>query len=232
LGPDEVHVWRVLLDSSPEELDRLLGGLAADERARAERFRVERARAEFVAARAALRGILGLYHSSDPVRPAFRLGPQGKPSLAGADPTLHFNLSHSHGLALVAVTRLGEVGVDVEQVRPLDTMLELAERYFAAAEVQALFALPPQVQPEAFFNGWTRKEAFLKAVGVGLSYGLDRVELTLTPGVPARFLRIAGDAGRAAGWSLHALAPAPGYVGALALEGKGYRVTCWDWRGG
>jgi 4'-phosphopantetheinyl transferase len=231
LAVGEVHVWRVSLERPAGEVDRLAAALAPDEQARADRFRVERARREFVAARAALRGILGGYLAADPARLTFRLGPQGKPSLVDAGPALHFNLSHSHGLALVAVTCVGEVGVDVEQVRPLADMLPLAERYFAPAEVQILLALPAELQREAFFNAWTRKEAFLKAVGVGLSYGLDRVELTLAPGEPARFLRIEGDTGRAARWALHALAPAPGYVAALAREGRIPAVACIDWRG-
>ena len=226
---EEVHVWRTALDVSDEDLARVAAVLSADERARADRFRVAPARRQFVAARAALRGVLATYLGCAPADVAFRLGPQGKPALTVPGTALHFNLSHSHGVALVAVTRRGEVGVDVEQVRPLTDADALAERYFAPAEVATLRALPEGERMEGFFNAWTRKEAFLKATGKGISYGVERVEVTLRPGELARVLALDGDSEAARGWGLTALTPAPGYVGALAIPGAVPPVRCWDW---
>jgi 4'-phosphopantetheinyl transferase len=202
--------------------------LADDERARAGRYRVEPARTQFVITRALLRTLLAGYLGAEPAEIAFAHGPHGKPALAGRA-SLHFNVSHTHGAALFAFTTRGEVGVDVEQVRPRINHLELADRFFAPAESAALRALGPAEGLQAFYNAWTRKEAFLKATGLGLSYGSERVEVTLLPGEPARLLRLAGDERAAARWSLEALAPLPGYVGALALEGTGYRLRCWHW---
>ena len=231
LAPDEVHVWCASLERPAGEVARLFSLLSEDERARAERYRVEPARVQFVSARAVLRTLLAGYLGADPTHIAFAHGAHGKPVLAHppARPPLHFNVSHTHGAALFALTARGEVGVDVEQVRPRTNHIELAERFFAPAEADALRRLAPADSLEAFFNAWTRKEAFLKATGLGLSYGSERVEVTLLPGEPARLLRLAGDERAAARWSLEGLSPLPGYVGALALEGTGYRLRCWRW---
>ncbi len=222
----EVHVWRVDLRLSAAESEHRTGLLSADERERAGRFLVEHARTEFVAARSALRSILARYLGREPRAIAFALGSLGKPSLAdpGREP-LYFNLSHSHGLALVAVTRRGEIGADVEQVRELVSADDLAGRFFHPNEVVTLRGLRPDQRMRGFFNAWTRKEAFLKATGKGISYGIDRVEVTLRPGEPPRVLGIDGDARAAAGWTLESLEPAPGYVGAVAIVGGWDRLA-------
>jgi 4'-phosphopantetheinyl transferase len=228
LRPDEVHVWSAPLEQPPEQVEGLLRVLSADERERAGRYRVPRTRAEFVTARGLVRVLLAGYLGRAPEALTFATGPQGKPALAGGG--LHFNVSHTHGLALFAFTELGEVGVDVEEVRPRVTYLDLAERFFAPGESALLRGLPPEVSLQAFFNAWTRKEAFLKATGLGLSFGSERVEVTLLPDDEPRILSVGG--GPAGRWSLTALAPAPGYVGALAIERPDARVRCWAWPGG
>jgi 4'-phosphopantetheinyl transferase len=225
LAAVEVHVWCAHLDRPPEEIAALASVLSADERERAARYRVARARDEFQVTRALLRVLLGHYLQRDPSGLEFRPGPQGKPRLAGAAP-LSFNVSHSSGVALFAVRAGGEVGVDVEQVRPFENDLGLAERFFCAAESAALRALE-EGRREAFFHVWTRKEAYLKAGGLGLSGGLERVEVSVPPDDPPRVVRIDGDEAAARRWSLRALLPLPGYVGALALEGHDYRLRCW-----
>jgi 4'-phosphopantetheinyl transferase len=186
---------------------------------------VTRAREEFQVSRALLRVLLGRYLRRDPSRLELRMGPQGKPALAG-DAPLSFNVSHSFGAALIAVRAGGEVGVDVEQVRPFENDLGLAERFFCPTEWAALRALGEE-RREAFFHVWTRKEAYLKAGGLGLSGGLERVEVSVPPDDPPRVLRIDGDEAAARRWSLRALLPLPGYVGALAVEGHDYRLRCW-----
>jgi 4'-phosphopantetheinyl transferase len=204
--------------------------LPGDERRRAEHYRHPAARNQFVVGRGLLRTILGSYLGVPPERLVLGTGPQGKPALEGpcAGP-LFFNVSHSHGLALFAVTALGELGVDVEQVRPRINHLDLAARFFAPQEAATLRALPAEASVVAFYNAWTRKEAILKATGLGLSYGPERVEVALLPGDEARAVRVGDDDGAAARWSLRHLTPAEGYVGALALERHGYALRCWSW---
>jgi 4'-phosphopantetheinyl transferase len=225
LAAGEVHVWCATLGRPPDEIAELASLLSPDEQERAARYRVAQARDEFQVSRALLRVLLGRYLNRGPSRLEFRPGPQGKPALAGAAP-LSFNVSHSSGAALIAVRAGGEVGVDLEQVRPFENDLGLAERFFCAAESAALQALGDD-RREAFFHVWTRKEAYLKAGGLGLSGGLERVEVSVPPDDPARVLRIDGSEDAARRWSLRALAPLPGYVGALALEGHDYRLRCW-----
>ena len=231
LGPDEVHVWCSSLRQSPDQVDRFLRTLSDDERDRAIRIRHAPARHEFIVVRGLLRTILADYLNVDTQCLAFCSGPTGKPALvepASALP-LYFNVSHSHDLTLIAVTRRGEVGVDVERLRPFANDLGLAERFFSRHESTALRALPAEQRIEAFFHAWTRKEAFLKASAHGLTYGLDRVEVTLLRDEPARFVRIDGEEHAARRWSLHHLTPAAGYVGALAMHQHDYRLICRHW---
>jgi 4'-phosphopantetheinyl transferase len=200
LAADEVHIWRVSLAITPEQEASWTAALAADERARASRFLALPARTQFVAARSSLRAILSRYLDCRPAEVVFRLGPVGKPALESANSRpLYFNLSHSRALALVAITRLGEIGVDVEQVREMPSRDALAERFFHPNEVTTLQRLNPDQRAAGFFNAWTRKEAFLKATGKGISYGIDRVEVTLRPGEEPRVLGVVVVAGASAG---------------------------------
>ena len=230
LGPDEVHVWLVNLAVSAHAAAELAAALPAAEQERAAAFRSESARTQFVVTRSALRGILSADLDVSPLRLEFVHGPAGKPALAHW-PGLHFNVSHSADVALIAVTRRGEVGVDVERLRPFANDLGMAERFFSPYETGVLRSLEGERRRAAFFHAWTRKEAYLKARGQGLSYGLERVEVTLLPEEAARFLRIDGCERLAAQWSLHHLVPAVGCVGALTLHGHDYQLRCWRWNG-
>jgi 4'-phosphopantetheinyl transferase len=227
LGSEEVHVWRLTLRQPQECLERLNRTLAPDERDRAERFYFDRHRERFVAARGLLRVILGLYLCRQPESVHFRYGTYGKPALAVCDP-LHFNLSHSGDAALLGVTRVRELGVDLEQVRPRPYLEDIARRFFAPAEVAALAALASEDRELAFFNCWTRKEAFIKAGGEGLSRPLDQFTVSLRPGEPARLLEVAGDPDEASRWTLHSLAPWPGFVACLAVRGHEGALCRWD----
>ena len=231
---DEVHVWSAALDRRPAEIAELFCFLSDEERERAGRFRpvAVRSRDEFIVSRALLRRLLGGCLGLDPRQVAFSQTARGKPRLAGPDPApLCFNVSHSHGMALFAVTGRCEVGVDLERVRvrPDADLLGMAERYFAPREAAVLRALDAEAQVETFFRLWTRKEAYLKAHGLGISFGLERVEVSHAADEPARIVHIDGDCEAAACWSLRTLAPAPGYVGALALQAHDYRLHCWRW---
>lgn len=231
LSRDEVHVWRASLNRPPACVRELYATLAEDERARAERYCFPKDRDHFIVGRGLLRTILGFYLGREPGRLCFCYNSQGKPALAmesSAD-ALRFNLAHSHGLALYVVARDREVGIDLEQVRADFASEQVADRFFSPRETAALRSLPPELRLEAFFACWTRKEAYIKARGRGLSIPLDQFNVSLTPGEPAALLATRDDAGQAGRWSLRALNPAPGYLGALAVEGHSWRLWCGSW---
>jgi 4'-phosphopantetheinyl transferase len=221
-----VHVWRASLSVTHEVLGRLSAHLDESERTRASRFIFERDRDHFIAARGILRELLARYLGCSPEGLRFAYGPRGKPSLEGTGSTrrLSFNLSHAHGMATYAFTLDRELGIDIELIRRDFGGQEIAERYFSPSEVTELTSLPPEARAHAFFLGWTRKEAYIKAVGEGLEIPLKSFSVTLTPGKPAE-LRTKNTAR----WELHSFQPAPDYAGALVAEGKQLTVTYWDW---
>lgn len=234
LAGGEVHVWSVPLRQTVATTRSCLSVLAPAELRRAERFLFRADRERFVIARASLRIILGRYLRSDPARLRFDYNAYGKPSLAGGDAgeTLRFNLSHSGDIALYAFARAREVGVDLERLTPGFASERLARRCFSAEELEAFRALPARRQTEAFFNCWTRKEAYVKARGEGLALSLHDFDVTFAPGEAARLLRVRGDGGGGPRrWSLSALTPAEGYVAALVVQGRGWRLKCWRWLG-
>lgn len=235
LEPGEVHVWAVRLDPPREQVERLGRSLAAEEWERASRFRFEKHRRQYVVGRGALRTLLAGYLQGlqGPEAVRFRYGPRGKPFLeapldAGG---LQFNLSNSDELALVGFVIGPEIGVDVEYLRPMSDCEQIAERFFSESERQALRRIPPPKEA-AFFNCWTRKEAYLKAVGEGLAAPLDSFDVTLTPGEPPRMLTLEGDPERASRWFFHHLVPAEPYVGAVAIEGGEWTVRTWSFEAG
>ncbi|HJQ31620.1 MAG TPA: 4'-phosphopantetheinyl transferase superfamily protein [Pyrinomonadaceae bacterium] len=229
LPGEEVHVWRALLDAPEVRVRRLLELLAPDERERAARFHFERDRRRFTVARGLLRGILGGYLNSAPEALRFVYGAQGKPALvAEQNPGgLRFNVSHSEGVALFAFARGREVGVDVERVSSRVSCEEIAGRFFSPGEVARLRALPAELREAAFFDCWTRKEAYIKARGEGLSLPLDGFDVSLGPGEPTALLANRLDPAEVARWSLRALAPWPGVAAAVVAEGRGWRLKCW-----
>ena len=212
-----VHVWRVRLDRQPAPSDWEV--LSTDEDARARRFFAERHRRRFVVAHSELRRILARYAGIPPVALRFVTGEFGKPALdAGTSRTsLEFNLSHSHELALVAVSVGQPVGVDVERWDAEVEHLNLAERFFSPAERAALRYLEesPDKVVAGFFAAWSRKEAYLKASGHGITRGLHHFDVTLMPGEPARLVTDRLDTGAASRWMMAALDAAAGYSAAL-----------------
>ena len=229
LGRRAVHVWSVPLDSAPARIYGLWNTLSADERARAMAFRREGDRLRFVAARGSLRLLLGRYLDRAPGALEFGYGPRGKPELAGegGGAELRFNLSHAGELAVIAVARGRAVGVDVERLGPGPAAAGIARTALSAAEKAALGMLAGPARGAAVFRAWSRKEAVVKALGEGLSLAPDRVAVSL--GQQPALFGIAGDAGAAARWRLVDLDLSPGYVGALAGEGRGWRLAAWQW---
>jgi 4'-phosphopantetheinyl transferase len=195
LGAQDVHLWLLSLDSPPFPFEELAATLDRDERHRAARFHFDRDRRRFESGRGLLRHLMGRYTGTDPAALCFAYGPQGKPSLTGeAGPTrVEFNLSHSSGWALLGVTRGRAIGVDLKAARHVPELEDIARRTFAPAEANQVLHLPPVQRTEWFYACWTRKEAFVKAVGGGLSVALDRFEVSVDhPCAPAQFRSIDG----------------------------------------
>ncbi len=231
LSHNAVHVWRASLHVSTPELRAFEDTLAVDERARAERFYFQKHREHFIAGRGLLRNILSRYLDREPDRLRFCYNAYGKPSLTeetGAE-GLCFNLSHSHEMALYAVTHGREIGVDIEYFRPNVETEKLAERFFSPREAAVLRALPEQLRKEGFFNCWTRKEAYIKAEGQGMSIPLSTFDVSLMPGEPAALLHTESHPQETSRWSLQALHPEPSYAAALAVKGHDWELKCWQW---
>jgi len=228
LADGEVHVWQASLDAGGQ-LPALWDTLAEDERVRADRFHGAKDRDHFIIARGLLRAILARYLDASPATVHFTYGPRGKPMLgAEINPgDLRFNLAHSRDLALYAVVRARDVGVDVEYIAARGEE-SIAERFFSAREVAALRRLPPALRRDAFYACWTRKEAYIKARGEGLALDLSRFDVSLAPGETASLLRHEGEpaAGR---WALTALDVAPDYAAALCVEGPHSPPICRTW---
>ena len=231
LGPKDVHVWRASLDHTADIVERLRQLLSADEQVRASRFHFERDRQHFVVGRGCLRIIISRYLKIPPAEIQFSYGINGKPQLATSNALIqpfHFNLAHSGSLALYAFTRVGEIGVDLESIRPDFTGDDIARRFFSPREVASLNELSPELRHAAFFNCWTRKEAFIKAIGIGLSLSLDQFDVTLGPSEPAELLRTRWDESEASRWSLKAIDVGSDYVAAVAVATQGWHLTCAD----
>lgn len=232
LACDEVHAWCARLDVPPETSARLYATLTRDERNRSSRFRFERDRQRFIVAHGVLRDVLGRYLRTTR-EIAFAYNAFGKPDLSPVfGSRLKFNLSHSAGLALIAVAADSDVGVDLECIGAQCDYAEIARHHFSAVEIDQWLALPDHLRAEAFFNCWTKKEAYLKARGEGLAIPLNSfsVPLTTAPALtPVDLVQAADDSVPARRCSLYTLQPAPGYVGALAIEGGGWRLRQWQW---
>ncbi len=214
-----VRLWFLSLNLPPAALAQAASLLAPHEAERAARFRFEHGRRRAIAGRGQLRAILGRCLGADPAALEFSYGPQGKPALAGvwSRSGWHFNLAHSADIALLALTRSGPLGVDVERIRPLPDVGRLVSRFFSPGENAAFQALAQDQKPDAFFRLWTRKEAWLKATGEGIAQSLGRVEVSFLPGEPARLLRLPEGPAAVSRWRLHDLDSAPGFVAALAV---------------
>lgn len=221
LNQGTIHVGLEPLDRSGDGLRSLERHLTDDERLRAARFRFERDRTRFVCARGLLRSLLGTELGLAPGRIRFDYGPQGKPSLAGeqAGSGLHFNVSHSDGLGLFVLARDRAIGADLEKVRPLRHGRAVAARFFAEDECAALDGLDGDAWDRAFFRCWTRKEAFVKAVGEGLSYPLRAFSVAVSDGDPVRLLRVDGDAAVCDRFWMTTYPAGTGFEAAIVAEG-------------
>lgn len=226
-----IEVWTIRLDVPDPQPDIAASSLAPDELERAARYRNDTARRHYILSHAALRQILATHLNQPAPEIKFHTGPNGKPALAAPNPArLEFNLTHSGALALVAISRNAEVGIDVEILRPMRDAVAIARRFFTHSEAAALEALDPSEQSAAFLNLWTRKEAFVKATGHGIVNMLARHEVSWDEQAVLR--SIDGDADQAAHWSLHSFTPAAGYLAAVAVHAPHMQISLreFHWR--
>ena len=212
-----VHVWPVSTYAPDAVVERFRVLLAPDETDRADRFRFPHLRQSFMLARGALRVLLGQYLNTAPAEIEFSYGSKGKPAVAAGN-RLQFNASHTGDLALFAFTLDCGIGVDVEPIRPMPDIEDVAKRFFCAEETEELMSLPEGQREHGFFLCWTRKEAYIKATGDGLSTPLDAFRVTLRPGAPANLVHLQRDYRAAEAWTLQDLTSAPGYAAALAYR--------------
>jgi 4'-phosphopantetheinyl transferase len=229
--PSEIHVWRVNLACPPAEVFQLQNILSADEQKQAARFHFAHDQRRFVVRRAVLRQLLAIQLGLRPEAVRIESANFQKPKITGPEnpKPIRFNCSHSADWALIAVAREREVGVDLEQHRQLADVENLAGEFFSAGENCELAGLSPALKLQGFFNCWTRKEAFVKAIGLGLSYPLNRFSVSLSPDRPAAILNVADDPAALEKWSMISPEANPDYSAALVFEGNKPDVKFFDW---
>jgi 4'-phosphopantetheinyl transferase len=226
----EVHIWHASLEQ-PENAVRWLSSLLSQQEVeRAERFHFEQHRLFFITARGILRHLLSLYSRIEPERVQIQYIHNGKPVLAGEGASdLRFNLTHSGNLVMYAFTRGREVGIDVEQLKPIEELDQIAERNFSSSERTVLKRLPHPDRLKAFYLCWTRKEAFIKAIGEGISFPLQEFDVSLRPGEPARLLSVFGSQKEASRWSMSDIRVPEEYAAALVVEGQQPLLVKREW---
>ncbi len=231
LPANEVHVWLASLEQPEVILLQLQDTLSSDEQLRAAKFHFDRDRRHFIIARGILRTLLGRYLDTPAGQLQFAYNKYSKPLLDMSLPgkTLHFNLSHSHELALLAFSYVGAVGVDLEYMRPGVPAEDTARVSFSPREQALLLALPVEERREVFYTCWARKEAYIKGRGTGFSLEPSLFDVTFLPGEPAALLASREDPYEPARWTLQALQPGADYAGALAVEGHGWSLRCYEW---
>jgi 4'-phosphopantetheinyl transferase len=220
LTDDAIDVVVSRLDVPLDDVRKSAALLSDAEQQRANRFTFNRDRDQFIVARAWLRRLLAARLRVCPESIELGYGEYGKPLLAHrcAEPDLRFNVSHADNVAVYAFARRREIGVDVERIRLVHDADAIAARFFSCHENEAYLALDPRDKPLGFFNCWTRKEAFVKALGEGLYYPLDSFDVSLVPGEPARVLRLESASGDPCDWRIESFSPAPGFVAAVVIE--------------
>lgn len=230
ISANEVHIWRMFINIVNFQKLSLLETLSDDELTRAEQFRFEKDQKRFIIARGVLRIILGHYLRKKPYELHFNYTSHGKPVLAtdnGCD-TISFNLSHSDEITLYAVTRKRKIGIDIEHIKDNFDVRQVAQRFFSPGEISSLDKIHKHKQSELFFQYWTRKEAFIKATGEGVSFPMEQCDTTLLSGDVLSPITLVDNNGEDCCWYGQDLFPGHGYVAAIAVEGDDYDLSCWD----
>lgn len=231
LAHDEIHLWVANLDLPDIEIGNFFNTLSIDEAERAKRFVHEKDRKHFIVGRGILRNILGKYQNINPDKLIFSYAEKGKPELIVAqnNQNLQFNISHSNGIALFAITIIGDVGVDLEYCKQRIDTLSIAKRFFAQEEVAELMKLPKDQQIKGFYNIWTCKEAFIKALGAGLFQQLDQFVVNVVIDSPAQLLSWQDNPTEVKEWSLFNLDLIPEFAAAIAIKSKHVKLQKWCW---
>ncbi|MEQ8187731.1 MAG: 4'-phosphopantetheinyl transferase superfamily protein [Candidatus Eremiobacterota bacterium] len=222
---NEVHIWLASLNIDRTFVETLKKILSEDEIKRAEKFYFQKDRNHFIACRGILRNILGFYLNINPGEIKFSYNPYGKPSLNETEKKLSFNLSNSHGMAIYGITCNRDIGIDIEHIPKDFSWEDIVKNFFSEKEIRSLYQIPTHLQKKAFFNGWTRKEAYIKAKGKGLSIALDSFDVSLTPGKPAELLEVRGE--EKSRWFLKEIILDPDYVSAIAVESHNLKFKYW-----
>jgi len=232
LSNKDIHIWRADLNVPVLGIQKLAQMLSTDETARARRFRLEQDSRSFIARRAILRIILGHYLRVEPGLVQFSYGKYGKPRLTDSpgNQSIEFSMSRSGGLALYGFTRDRSIGVDIERMRDIPEMNQIARQFFSTRENAVLRALPESKKAKAFFHYWTRKEAFIKARGEGLRVDLNQFEILFAPGERAAMFKTKKNLEEASFWELRDLNIRPGFVAALAFQGHSSQLKYWQWK--
>lgn len=225
---NEVHVWRVFLDVSTVEVDSLLRFLSVDEVTRAERFHFERDQKRFIVARGILRTLLGSYLKKPPGKICFEYNSHGKPMLVHTpgDDSICFNLSHSGACALYAITLRKNIGIDIESIRENVSVEQVAQQFFSKNEISSLEKIDISKRPGLFFQYWTRKEAFLKARGEGISFPMERCDVSLINGSVLAPVTVQDNDSEISSLYVQDLLPGNGYAAAIAIEGGDWNISC------
>jgi 4'-phosphopantetheinyl transferase len=233
ISMDEAHVWRASLDQDAKVIANLAALLSQDERQRAVRYHRPVDRDRFIVGRGVLRRVLSAYLALAPGQLQFTYNEYGKPAVSDDqnDRALNFNLSHSAGLALYAITSGRVVGVDIEYIREDFATLEIAEHFFSKDEVRSLKAAPACLRAEAFFNCWSRKESYIKAIGMGVSYPLDGFTVSLAPDAAPALLKVDADEREPTRWQMYEIKAGEGYAASLIVEKPPITLKQWQWTG-
>jgi 4'-phosphopantetheinyl transferase len=232
LPSNEIHLWcRSLINLDPEALEGFKNILSEDEHIRASKFIAEKDRAKFIQARGILRSVLAFYLKIDPKEVEFEYTRHRKPVLSfNSEENIQFNLSHAEDIVLIGIVRDFEIGVDVESLSHCrESEIDIIKEFCSPQEISLLQKVSQPQKLEAFLNCWTRKEAYLKALGRGLDDSLQDIHVTFQPGEPPRFLSIGENTQEASHWFLQGLQPATGYIGAVACRQRGLRLATWHW---
>ncbi len=226
-----IHVWSASLEIKKEDVPVFRRLLTPDEKERAARFCFEKDQVNFITGRAILRTLLGRYTNQSPAEVKFVYNSYGKPLLKNQvqSPPLNFNLSHSGGKVLYAFSRGIPLGIDLEKMKPDIDFAAIAPRFFSPGEVSSLFSLEKSDRVEAFYACWTRKEAFIKAMEMGLSLELDKFDVSLRPGEPAQLLSIKFQNQNTQNWSLYDLKVFPGFKDCLAVRARDIAISYYSW---
>lgn len=229
LSKDEVHIWQIALNQFDDVVKRSQDLLDETEKSKAANFRFEKDRRDYVAAHGAMREILSFYLDILPQNIEFETNYYGKPFLRSGNNQINFNLTHSREWALLAVTKDIKIGVDIEFIRPELAAETLAKQFFSPLEIENLRIIPKQLQTKAFFNCWTRKEAFIKAVGKGLSYPLRDFSVAFSPFEEARLIALENSVQKTENWKIIELNIAENYAAAAAIEAKETQTKLLLW---